>query len=337
MDINHIEATRKLLADTSQRVVMVVHSRPDGDAMGSALGLMEYFKILGFTHLHVIAPDEYASFLHWMPGNNQVVVAESNPGNAHELLTKAQIIICLDFNGFSRAGKLSEMLENTRVTKIMIDHHPDPESGFDLYFSDTSASSTAELIYEFIEAMGHEDMINLPLAQCLYTGMVTDTGSFSYGFSKPRTHEIAARLIGAGVDGARLHRLIYNTYSPDRMRLLGYCLGKKLRVFEKHKMAYIGLTLDELAHYNYREGDTEGIVNYALSIRGIELAALFMEREDHVKVSFRSAGQRDVNLLARKHYQGGGHRNAAGGRSDHPMEETLRQFENLIVENHDVS
>ncbi len=330
MDKKRINKLASFLADKAQCIGIIVHASPDGDAIGSSLGLYAYLRNLGFSSVYVIAPDSYASFLHWMPGNDQVIIAEKQMQHVTGIIAEADLLFCLDFNGFSRTNNLEKALSDSPAKKVMIDHHPQPEDGFDIYFSDTSPSSTAEMVYEVITAMGDEEAITLEMAQCLYTGIVTDTGSFSYGCNNPRTYEITARLIEKGVDGAYLHRLIYSTYSIERMRLLGYCLSSKLVVLEKYHTAYISLTQDDLKRFNHQEGDTEGIVNYALSIEGMKLAALFTEKDDHVKVSFRSAGEMDVNHLARTHFNGGGHKNAAGGKYFSGLADTLAYFEALV-------
>ncbi len=326
----HIRKAAQYLEDKNQCIVIIMHTHPDGDAVGSSLGLYDYLLEGGWTNVYVIAPDAYASFLHWMPRNDSVIIADQHKARSFSLIRDASLLFCLDFNGFSRSGQLEKPLKESGAKKIMIDHHPQPEDGFDLVFSETAASSTAELIYEFISASGDADCLSLDAAQCLYAGIVTDTGSFSYGCNNPRTYQIVARLIEKGVDGAYLHRLIYSTYTADRMRLLGYCLQEKLNVFEDARAAYISLSQEELQQFNHQEGDTEGVVNYALAIKNIYLAALFIEKEDHVKASFRSAGDVDVNQLARKHYAGGGHKNAAGGKSFQSLVHTEQGFIALI-------
>ena len=325
-----IKKLGELLHNIHQQVSIIVHTHPDGDAIGSALGFQAILKNIGFTRIHVLAPNAYPSFLHWMPGHEEVIIATEQPHEAEHVISQADILFCLDFNGFSRAEQLENHLLNSKAVKIMIDHHPQPEDGFDLVFSDTTASSTAEMVYEVLAATGMEDFINLDAAQCLYAGIVTDTGSFSFSCNNPRTYEITAELVRKGVDGAALQRLIYNTYSLNRMRLLGYSLAESLTVYHEHHAASISLSKADLKRFNHRDGDTEGFVNYALSIKDIRLAALFIEKDDHTKVSLRSAGDLDVNVLARKYYKGGGHKNASGGKSMMDMESTLKQFESLL-------
>lgn len=325
-----IKKLGELFHNKHKQVSIVVHTNPDGDAIGSALGLRAILKNIGFTWIQVIAPNAYPSFLQWMPGNEEVIIATEQPHEAEHVIAQAEILFCLDFNGFSRAEQLQKNLSKSKALKIMIDHHPQPEDGFDLVFSDTKASSTAEMVYEVVAACGMEDFINLDAAQCLYAGIVTDTGSFSFSCNNPRTYEITAELVRKGVDGASLQRLIYNTYSLSRMRMLGYSLAERLTVYHEHHAACISLTKADLDHFNHKEGDTEGFVNYALSIKDVRFAALFIEKDDHTKVSLRSAGDLDVSLLARKYYEGGGHRNASGGKSMMDMENTLKHFERLL-------
>ncbi len=330
--MNHllIKKLGELLQNKDQQISIIVHTNPDGDAIGSALGLHAILKGIGFKDIPVIAPNAYPSFLQWMPGNEQVIIASEQPNIAEDAISVADVLFCLDFNGFSRAEQLEKHLIKSMAKKIMIDHHPQPEDGFDLVFSDTKTSSTAEMVYEVIAACGMEDMINYDAAQCLYAGIVTDTGSFSFSCNNPRTYEITAQLMRKGVDGAALQRLIYNTYSIDRMRLLGFSLAERLTVYPGHHAACISLSKADLERFNHREGDTEGFVNYALSIKHIRFAALFIEKDDHTKVSLRSAGHLDVNLLARKYYEGGGHKNASGGKSKLDLDRTIKHFESIL-------
>ncbi len=330
LDPTLIDQVKSLLNDKNLPIGIVAHTNPDGDAIGSSLGMFEYLKKKGFERVFVITPNEYPSFLQWMPNNEKVTVATKAPELAKKLISEAKVLFCLDFNGLSRTNGLEKPIAGSAAKKIMIDHHPQPEEGFDIVISDVLASSTSELVYEFIEGMGDEKIINLEMAECLLAGIVTDTGSFSYSCNQPKTYRIAAKLVETGVDAQKIHRLIYNTYSADRLRLLGYCLSEKLVVFPKHQAAYISLTQDELDRFNHQEGDTEGIVNYALSIENIMLAALFIEKSDHVKISFRSENNWNVNLLAREYFNGGGHKNAAGGKSFESLKDTLLHFESLV-------
>lgn len=330
MDPSSIRKVTQLLSHKDQPIVIVTHTNPDGDALGSSLGLYGYLQAAGFERVHVITPNGYPSFLRWMPWQHHIIVAENEAVKAAELIAGASLLFCLDFNGMSRTNQLETPLRKAAATKILIDHHPQPEPDFDILFSETRVSSTAELVYDFIAALGGEKYIDKSVAECLYAGIVTDTGSFSYACNEPKTYEITARLIALGVDGEHLHRLIYDTYSVDRMRLLGFCLSEKLKVLPEKQAAHISLSKQDLKRFNHQEGDTEGVVNYAMSIENINLAALFIEKDDHIKISFRSAGKVDVNMLARRHFNGGGHRNASGGKSFASLEQTIMHFEQLL-------
>ena len=330
MDPTIISQVKNLISDKDQPIAIVTHTNPDGDALGSSLGLYGFFKLSGYKQVVVISPDRYPSFLEWMPWESEILIADQVPDQAERTILDSDLIFCLDFNGLSRLNHLEDILRKSKGKKILIDHHPQPQDDFDIIFSDTGSSSTAEMIFDFILALGGESLIDRRVAECLYAGIVTDTGSFSYGCNDPKTYIITARLIALGVDGEHLHRLIYNTYSADRMRLLGFCLSERLKVLPEEETAHISLSSADLKRFNYQEGDTEGVVNFAMSIKNIHLAALFIEKEDHVKISFRSSGVVDVNMLARKYFNGGGHRNAAGGKSYLSLEETILRFEETL-------
>lgn len=330
MDKLLIGRVGELLNDKIQSIVIVTHTNPDGDAIGSCLGLLGCLKAAGYQHVSVIIPNRDPEFLHWMPWHDQIINASSTPNVAIDLIQQAEKIFCLDFNQLNRTEQLEHLIRDARAEKMLIDHHPQPGNDFNLYLTDSSVSSTAEMIYEFLVALGFKQYIDQSVAECIYTGIVTDTGSFSYGANNPRTFEIMSELMKTGIHGERIHRLIYSTYSENRIRLLGYCLSEKLVVIADKRTAYISLTRRELHKYHHQVGDTEGIVNYALGIKGVDLAALFTENKDHIKISFRSSGKVDVNEFARIHFHGGGHKNAAGGKSFIGMNETLKKFELLM-------
>ncbi len=332
MDEPLIQRAKKLLKDIHQQIVITTHTNPDGDAIGSCLGLYGSLVAAGYDKVSVIVPNSYPSFLQWMSYSDDVINASTHPHKAEKLLDQASLIFCLDYNGLRRTDKLEMPISSSKAKKILIDHHPQPEPGFDLYLSNTQVSSTAELVFEFILQLGWKDFVGLKVAECFYAGIVTDTGSFSFGSNNPRTYEIMAQIMALGVDGENIHRRIYSTYSEDRLRLLGYCLSEKLVVMAEQNAAYISLSKDELNRFNHKVGDSEGIVNYALSIENIHLAALFTENNDHIKISLRSSGSHDVNLFARNYFNGGGHRNASGGKNYDSMEHTLLRFESLIKE-----
>ena len=326
-DINKI---REVL-DNSGKIIITTHTNPDGDAIGASLAMFLYLKKRGFT-VRVIIPDPYPEFLAWMPGAAEIMIFEKLSGPCRVFIQESDLIICVDFNNLSRLNELGNEISRSDSVKILIDHHLNPAEEFNYRISFSKISSTSELIYDFISESGYKDMIDRDIAACLYTGIVTDTGSFSYSCNYVKTYLIIAELFRLGIDGEHIHRLVYDTYSESRLRLLGYAVSGGLNVLPEFHAAYIVLTKDDLERFNYKSGDTEGVVNYALSIRDINLAALFMEREDYVKVSFRSKGNFSVDRLAREHFGGGGHSNASGANCYMSVKETVNRFLALLPE-----
>lgn len=332
MDNKLIRPVKKLLSDKSVKIVIVSHVNPDGDAIGSSLGLYHYLQNSGYKNIDIISPNGFPDFLKWMPGTDKIIIGTKSTSISTIKIKEAEVIFCLDFNDIQRTEDLSNRLQKAKGYKILIDHHPDPKPHFDHVISRVSSSSTAELIYELILLMENENAIDKNVAECLYAGIVTDTGSFSYSCNNFRTYEIISHLMKLGIDGESIHRQIYDTYSEDRMRLLGHCLGPNLVVLHKYNTAYIYLSAEDLKRFNYQEGDTEGVVNYGLSIEGIRLAAIFIEKKENIKISFRSEGDVNVNNLARKYFNGGGHRNAAGGNYKDTLNNTIQYFEGVVKE-----
>ncbi len=319
----------KSLLNKPKNIVIVTHWSPDGDAMGSSLGLYNY--LIQLKHkVSVITPNDYPAFLNWLPGNNKVIDFSKQPKPAQTLVAKADIIFCLDFNSLKRIDKLGDEVGKSKGVKFMIDHHLQPESFAKYMLHSIKACSTCELVFELIQLMGHKKLLNKNIANCLYTGIMTDTGSFRFPSTTAKTHKIIAALIEAGAENAEIHNRIYDGNTEGKIKLLGFSLSEKLKVLKEYKTAYFSLTADELERYNYQKGDTEGVVNYALSIDGIRFAAFFVETDGIIKTSFRSQGSFDVNVFARKHFSGGGHANAAGGMSELSMEKTLEKFEELL-------
>lgn len=312
-------------------VLITTHYNPDGDAIGSSLALYHVLNSIGI-HAQVLIPNELPSYLLWMPGVQECIIYSSDQATGNELLSKAEVIFCMDYNAIHRVKLFAERMQTSFATRVLIDHHIEPANEFDFGFSTTNVSSTSELLYHILSDAGFSNHFNLQMAECLFVGIMTDTGSFSYSCNNPETFEITAGLIRLGIDVHRIHRLVYDTYSESRMRLLGYCLGPRLKVIPEYSTAYIHLTLDDLNKYDYQQGDTEGVVNYALSIQGVVLAALFTERDDRIRVSLRSKGNFSVNELARTYFNGGGHLNAAGGDIFMPMPVALTWFESLLPE-----
>jgi len=315
-----------------KNIVIVSHQNPDGDAIGSSLGLMHY--LLKKKHLvQAIMPGASPDFLQWLPGSDSIVLYDKKSKQARRLIKEAEYIFCLDFNEMSRTDKMGHYLKEATGKKIMIDHHPFPKlDQFDIVFSNTEVSSTCELVYQFIDNLGDKDLINKDIAEALYTGIMTDTGSFSYSCKHEGPFLITAELIKAGLDVRKVNDLVYNTNTEMKIRLLGHALNSCLTVLPDYRTAYIALDADDLQRYDYQPGDTEGLVNYALSIKGVIFAALFSYRKDLIRISFRSKNDFAVNEFAGKHFEGGGHRNAAGGNSFLSMDETLSKFLNLLDE-----
>ena len=322
----------KLLLQNKKNIVITIHRGPDADALGSALALSDVLKQLNHN-VTVISPNDYASFLYWMKGNNEVVVFTEQTEKAIEITNNADLIFLLDFNDLSRIGEYTETVKNSSSTKIMIDHHQEPNmNDADLVFSDTSSCSTAQLLFEILDGLSFKSMINKDVAECIYAGIMTDTGSFKYSSTTSKTHKVISELIDAGAENSKVHDLIYDNYSEDRTKLLGYCLNDKLQIFPELNSAIISLTEEELDRFNFKKGDTEGVVNYALAIKGIIFAVFIAEKEGKVKLSLRSKGDFKVNEIAKKYFSGGGHMNASGGISDRSVEGTVKKVIEVFEE-----
>ncbi len=329
MSINIDPNNLIVLFSETKKIVITTHKNPDADAMGSSLGLYNYLMLKGHT-VNVITPNSYPHFLHWMPGNETVTVFNKQTDKAKQLIADAQVIFSLDYNNLSRIEDAGKEIEKSNAVKIMIDHHIEPATYPDYTFSDTEKSSTSEMIYDFINFLGDKKSLTKIIGECLYSGILTDTGSFRFPSTHPSTHRIVAELMELGVNHATVYNRIFNTYTEDRLRLLGYCLFEKLKFIKEYKAGYIALSKEELKRFNFQAGDTEGFVNYTLSVAGIRLAALFTEQDGIIRVSLRSEGDIDVNKMARAHFNGGGHANAAGGRSDDSLEVTTKRFEDIL-------
>ena len=322
----------KLLLQNKKNIVITIHRGPDADALGSALALSDVLKQLNHN-VTVVSPNDYASFLYWMKGNNEVVVFTEQTEKAIEITNNADLIFLLDFNDLSRIGEYTETVRNSSSAKIMIDHHQEPNmNDADLVFSDTSSCSTAQLLFEILDGLSFTSMINKDVAECIYAGIMTDTGSFKYSSTTSKTHKVISELIDAGAENSKVHDLIYDNYSEDRTKLLGYCLNDKLQIFPELNSAIISLTEEELDRFNFKKGDTEGVVNYALAIKGIIFAVFIAEKEGKVKLSLRSKGDFKVNEIAKKYFSGGGHMNASGGISDRSVEGTVKKVIEVFEE-----
>ena len=320
---------------TPRKLVITMHQKPDADAMGSTLGL--YHFLIQFGHeATVISPTNWAAFLNWMPGVETVLDFEKETDRAKELISAAEWIFCLDFNTLARTKRMEETLDNATAQRILIDHHREPqEEKFAYGISDTGKSSTAEMVYDFINNSGYTEKINEPVAQCLYAGVMTDTGSFRFPSTTASVHSMIAGLKERGLEHSLIHEALFDNFSESRLRFIGNVLLNRLEVFYEYNTALIAVPQSDLIKYDIKTGDTEGLVNFPLSIEGIKLAAIVIDRGEERKWSFRSKGKFDVNSFARKYFNGGGHFNAAGGGSKDNMENTVAHFKNAMKENRD--
>lgn len=316
--------------DKSDLILVTSHHNPDGDAIGSAVALASFLRRIG-KEAYAMVPNDYPAFLKWLPGTDLLMVYRENIQEANKLISSADLIFCVDYNALNRTDAMEPWLRKADAKKVLIDHHLEPAlSDFDYYLSVVQTSSTSELIYNFAEGCGWLHLLDREIATALFVGIMTDTGSFSFACNYPSTFRITAGLIQAGIDAEQIHRLVYDTYSEERLRLLGFCLSEKLSILPEYSAAYIALSLAELDRFHYQVGDTEGIVNYALSIGNVKMAILLTERKDRIRLSFRSKGNLSVNTIARVHFNGGGHRNAAGGDSFVSLDDTIRRLKDVL-------
>ncbi|MCF7567731.1 bifunctional oligoribonuclease/PAP phosphatase NrnA [Sabulilitoribacter arenilitoris] len=320
----------KQLLGKPKKIVIVPHKNPDGDAIGSTLALYHYL----IKHQHnatVMVPNDYPRFLKWLPGNNNILKHDIETEACETHIKNADIIFTLDFNAFHRTGNMETVLAESEALKIMIDHHQAPDGYATYMYSDVNMSSTAEMVYHFIDKLGDTNSIDSNIATCIYVGIMTDTGSFRFPSTTSKTHQIIANLIEKGADNTEIHNNVYDTNSYERLQLLG-CALSNLKVITESRTAYITLSQEELNRFNYKKGDTEGVVNYGLSLENIVFAAIFIEdkQEGIIKISFRSKGNFSVNEFSRVHFNGGGHTNAAGGRSETSLKNTVDKFISIL-------
>ncbi|MCG1036695.1 DHH family phosphoesterase [Polaribacter sargassicola] len=314
----------------ASNIVITAHKSADGDSIGSSLGLQYFIEKLGKKAI-VCHPDKAPSFLYWLD-TSSILLMDENPEQVTEKMQNADLIFCLDYNATNRVGpEMQELLENATCKKIMIDHHLNPEDFPTITVSETTASSTSQLIVDLIEESGHLDLLDSKIGTPLYLGILTDTGSFRFNSVKPRTHEVLAKILAAGVEHHLIHEKLSDNNTETRLRLQGYAMSKKLEILYDYNVAIISLSKEELAEYNYVKGDTDNLANLVLSIKGMKAAIVFTERDGIMKISFRSKGEENpVNVLAKEHFNGGGHANAAGGMSDLTVDETLEKLKGLI-------
>lgn len=325
----------QLLLEKPKKIAIVGHRNPDGDAIGSCLALSQVLDKLGHTTT-VLMPNAHPKYLRWLPNSNQILNYENHKKKIDSILTDIEVIFTLDFNSLSRVVDLQQALKkllDRETPFVMIDHHQSPDDYALVTYSDTGLSSTAQMVYHFMESLEWLSLLDVSIATCIYAGIVTDTGSFKYRSTTPTTLRVAAKLIEAGVDNTKINNNLFDANSEDRLKLLSTAL-RNLVVLEEYNSAYITLTQAELDAHNFKKGDTEGFVNYALSIENVNLALIFIEnaKEEIIKISLRSKGNFSVNQMARKHFNGGGHDNAAGGKYSKNMEDTIAYFKGILVD-----
>jgi len=327
---NIAELKPLLLANTKPKIVITTHHKPDADALGSSLGLYNFLLQLNIKS-QVITPTDYGDFLMWMPGEPTVINFEEEEELASQMVAEADFVFCLDFNALKRINSLGELVQASKAKKVMIDHHLQPENFDDYRLWTSKASSTCELIYWFIQTLQFEHLINKDIASCLYAGIMTDTASFKHGSTTPSTHRVAAELLEKGAESNIIHENIYDNYSENRTRFIGYCLNEKLQILTEYNTAIICVTADELNRYNIIVGDSEGLVNYGLSIKGIKFSVLVVDRTVARKMSFRAKGNFPANEFARKYFNGGGHFSAAGGESKDTIENVELKLKKALL------
>lgn len=317
---------------TPKKIIITTHHKPDADALGSSLGLFRYLLKKGHE-VNVITPSDYPDFLNWMDGNGSVMIySDDSKADVGRLVEAAELIFCLDFSSLERINELGGLVAASDAEKVLVDHHQEPEDFAQYKFWDPNAPATAALVYNLIVDLGDETLIDRDIASCLYAGLMTDTGNFKNTNTTKDAFLVAAGLVDKGVNPGDIGRYIYDCNTVDRIKFLGYALSKKLVILPDYHTAYFAITAEELERFNSQTGDTEGLVNYALSIKGIKLAALIVDRTEMIKISFRSVSDFSVNELAKKHFEGGGHKNAAGGKSDLTLEATVTKFETILKE-----
>lgn len=325
--MHNISEIKSLLAEPKQ-ILITTHRNPDGDAIGSSLGLLHYLNKLGHT-TQIVAPSEYPDFLAWLKGAENIIIYDNDPDATETAVSTADIIFCLDFNSLDRIDKVGDLVRKRDCTKIMIDHHLYPDDFADYTLSDTTASSTSEMVFDFVEALGDKKLIDRAVGECVFTGILTDTGSFKYSTS-PKLFRIVAELLALGVDDYKLQDLIFNSMTEKQLRLLGHCLDNRMEILEEYNTGIITLTKEDYANFDIQRGDTEGIVNQLLKIKNVQMAAFITEQPTIVKISLRSKGDFSVQQIAQKHFKGGGHKNAAGGASFQGLKATVRKFKELL-------
>jgi len=325
---SQVEEARQLIDDAA-KIAIIAHMSPDGDAMGASLGLYQYLISIG-KNVTVFVPNRFADFLAWMPGSEKIIVYDELKEKVETELSACDLLFALDFNTLSRIGKMNKFVSQLQCKKILIDHHRDPDAFCNLTISYPTIASTSELVFRVIYQMGSFDKINKMSAECLYTGMMTDTGAFTFNSNHPEVYYIISELLKKGINKDEIYNKVYNTYSSDRVRLMGYALSEKMDILPEYHTAIITLSQAELDRFNYKEGDTEGFVNIPLSIKGIVFSVLIKEGKEMVKLSLRSRGTFPVNKVASTLFNGGGHINASGGESYLSLQETVVKLKTAL-------
>ncbi len=326
MDFDTAEVKRLLARP--QDIVILSHRNPDGDAVGSSLGLSHYLKSQGHS-VKIVLPSEYPDFLGYLPEVSNIIIYDDETEVAKKAMQRAELFFILDFNSFDRIDKVADGLDKDKRPRIMIDHHLYPEPVADHMFSDTTFSSTCEMVYQFLDDLGHAGWVSREVADCLYTGIITDTGGFRYATSS-RLFRIVAKLLEAGTDDYKIQDSIWNTMTEKQLRILGHCLANRMELLPEQRTGIIWLTREDYEHFSIRRGDTEGIVNYVLRMPNMMIAAFIHEQPTIVKMSLRSKGEMDVQQICKAHFRGGGHRNAAGGASFSSLRATITRFKKLL-------
>ncbi len=324
-----IDELKTELLRTDAKILLLSHKNPDGDTIGAALALYHLFSTMKLN-VSLLVPNSFPDFLKWMPGSNQFIVAMEQGKLANQVMAEATLIFFIDFNNYERIDFIVKEIRKNRSPKILIDHHPNPDDFFDFTLSDVKVSSTSELIYGFIEQLDFETKINDEIAACLFAGIMTDTGCFSHNSSRPETFEVVAKLLKTGIKKDDIYDKVYNNFSESRMRLLGYALYERMVVLPEYHTAFFSFSAQELKQFNFQLGDEEGMVNYLLAIKGVQFSVIIIEKKSYVKMSFRSKGLFPANYVAKRYFHGGGHLNAAGGRSYKSLQETITKLQKVL-------
>ena len=328
MENNFLSAFKRIIS-TQKKIVIIPHRNPDGDALGSALALKHFLEAKKHK-VNIVSPNDYPTFLKWLPGESDIIKFSKKPSIARDKINNAELIFGLDFNSLSRIQDLSEIVKKTNVDKIMIDHHESPEFFANLNYSDPSMSSTCEMVYNIINASDSK-LLDKKIACCIYTGIMTDTGSFRYPSTTSKTHKIVSHLLSLGANSSEIHQKIFDSSSMSRIKLLGISLSNLVKIPDL-PVVYITLSKQELVLCDFKKGDTEGFVNYGLSLKGVNFSCMMIENENEgkIKMSFRSQGNFSVDNFARNYFNGGGHLNAAGGVSTESLDKTIIRFKNAL-------